>query len=925
MRALIQIGLVLALVLTGAMEAFATHYRAGDIFYEQLGPTTFRVTVITYTKTGGQSELADRDSVRIAWGDGTGEFVERTNGADIDGNGIPDGEIVGNAIRQNIYIGTHTYPGQNTYVVSFEDENRIDGINNIQGGNSVFIPFFIADTIFGSLDYNLYGGNSTPVLLNPPIDYANVLDTFYHNPNAFDPDGDSLDFSLVVPKQSASNPVPAYVFLDDLFPGPTNNFSIDRRTGEILWAVPQPGHLGENNVAILIREYRDDIATGEPRLIGTAIRDMQIIVLNEPNDPPQIARLRDTCVYAGKTFSIGVEATDPDGDIVTLSANGGPFQVTPSASFSQTPGNPAFGTFTWTPGCDQVLPQPYQVIFKAEDDYIDVQGNPAPLVDLETWRIRVVPPPPDTLTATSIGSGRVQLDWTDPYACADAEDFRFFSVWRRTGCSPGRETCEQGLAGRGYERIATDLTTTSFIDDDVPRGNEYGYRVLAHFLDQGLDTSFLFNEVLSVPSNEACIALPLDLPVLTNVSVDSTDAADGEVFVRWTLPRIDTSGADGLDTLLDPGPYRFELFRSPGFSVASPVRIATFNSPSFGGWTDTSFVDTTNTVDGPNAYEVVFYADGGADTLGTSSDASSIFLEIAPGDGLLDLTWSEEVPWMNEDYDVFRRNDVTGILDSLATVSAPFFTDTGLINDSTYCYVIRSRGRYTRDDLPDPLRNLSQEACGVPVDTVPPCAPDLSVANDCQTIPDQLWTLDNFVNRLHWANRDTCAEDAELYRVYFADSNSTSYRFITETPDTFYDHALGRENLAGCYVVTALDEKGNESTSGDTVCVDNCPFYELPNAFTPNGDGQNDLFVPFPGYRFVDRIDLTIRNRWGGVVFETDDPEILWDGTDRQGKDLTEGVYLYNGSFDVRTVDGVERRPLPPDDGSGFIHLMRGD
>ena len=52
----------------------------------------------------------------------------------------------------------------------------------------------------------------------------------------------------------------------------------------------------------------------------------------------------------------------------------------------------------------------------------------------------------------------------------------------------------------------------------------------------------------------------------------------------------------------------------------------------------------------------------------------------------------------------------------------------------------------------------------------------------------------------------------------------------------------------------------------------------IPNAFTPNGDGNNDVFriIPLENYS-LDR--LIIYNRWGSIIFNTKTPGIGWDGT----------------------------------------------
>jgi gliding motility-associated-like protein len=128
--------------------------------------------------------------------------------------------------------------------------------------------------------------------------------------------------------------------------------------------------------------------------------------------------------------------------------------------------------------------------------------------------------------------------------------------------------------------------------------------------------------------------------------------------------------------------------------------------------------------------------------------------------------------------------------------------------------------------------------------------------------------------------------------------------------------------------VTALDSLNlwpdgnfyrNESAFSDTVCIDNCPVYFLPNSFTPNADGLNDLFVPFK-YRYVESIDLKIFNRWGGVVFETTDPDVLWNGIHMDsGEMCTDGVYYYVVKVNTLRLTGIETEIF-----NGNIQLMNG-
>jgi gliding motility-associated-like protein len=225
--------------------------------------------------------------------------------------------------------------------------------------------------------------------------------------------------------------------------------------------------------------------------------------------------------------------------------------------------------------------------------------------------------------------------------------------------------------------------------------------------------------------------------------------------------------------------------------------------------------------------------------------------------------------------------------------------------------------------LPAPLFNLSQEVCGIPLDTVPPCPPMLTVANPCELATPGT-PAEAFFNTLNWTNPiNTCPEtdDVVTYNIYFAPVEGGDFTLIetvTFSLDTIYEHQsdLG---IAGCYAITALDTLGNESDFSNIFCVDNCPFYALPNAFTPNADNQNDLFIPY-AYRFIDHIEFQVFNRWGVLVFETTDPSINWNGRNFEDKELAEGTYFYSCRvFEIR-VNGV----VPaPEILSGYIELIR--
>ena len=220
------------LLLLGTWEtAYATHNRAGEITYRQLSKYTYEITLITYTDS--RSTNADRPVITLAWGDNTSNDVNRDTQTQI-----------GNNTFRNVYIQNHTYPGPGTYIIQFQDPNRIQNIVNML--NSVDVPFYVES----QLQINpTFGPDHSPRLLRPPLDYAQVNAIFTHNPNAYDEDGDSLNFTLIPPKQAPDKDVPGYST-----PRYSNYFSLDPRSGELVWNTTKI--TGIYNIAILIEEYR---------------------------------------------------------------------------------------------------------------------------------------------------------------------------------------------------------------------------------------------------------------------------------------------------------------------------------------------------------------------------------------------------------------------------------------------------------------------------------------------------------------------------------------------------------------------------------------------------------------------------------------------------------------------------------------------
>lgn len=858
----------------------ATHNRAGEISFRCLGGLNYEVTITTYTKTS--STNADRPQLdTVHWGDNSvpAIFIRDTF---ID---LP------NDIRYNVYKRTHLYPGPGRFEIYFEDPNRNQGVVNVP--NSVDVPFFVSTVLV----INPFQGacNSSPILTYPPIDRGCKGTTFIHNPGAYDPDGtDSISYALTICRGAGGFPIPGYTL-----PIATNSFSIDPVSGDLIWDTPDS--VGEYNVAFNIIEWRN----GDTMSVTT--RDMQINIDNCSNRPPIFTNVNDTCILAGDSLGFMICAKDTQANNVTLTASGGPLQLTDNpATFVGASGSDSVcGVFSWQTVCSHIRPQPYQVLFRAVDN-----GNPVSLTALQSVFIKVIGPAPVSPTATPSGN-TIQLTWSAPSCASEVVRYK---IYRRGGQFTGTIDCPCDNGVPSYTGFIFLDTTSSnvlnYTDDNngsgLAVGVNYCYLIVAEYAGGALGCA----------SPQVCAKLVKDLPVLTNVSVEVTDLSVGADSVAWSFPTA-------LDTLQFPSPYQYRLYRATGFTGGTYTQVASLNN-----LTDTVFYDSGfNTDNTPNNYKLEFYytLNGSLTLKGNSPTASSIFLTLTPTDDAIQLSWQENVPWDNYYYRIYRKDPSASLYTLIDSSLTTDYLDLNLTNGLSYCYYIESVGTYSSSDgFRDPLFNKSETECAVPLDNVAPCSPELSVFPDCFELS----------NLLTWNTPfEICGEtDVYKYNIYFSPGNSNTYELIdsvVNANDTSYIHS-DLVSIAGCYRLTAVDSVGNESVASQ-LCVDTCRQYALPNVFTPDGDGVNDLFhacdettqevftEDCPPYKNVKSIAVKIFNRWGQLVYETTDPDVNWNGKEsKSNKDCPEGVYYYTCKVLFYRLKGDSTYDL-----NGFVHLLR--
>jgi hypothetical protein len=957
LKKLFTVGLFfLALLLSSNL--YATHIRAGEITAVRISSTslTYEFTITAYTDTGSEVLFGAGE---INFGDGTKLIL-------VDNANFSETTVVGDEIASNIFKINHTFQAPGKYTISYTERNRNAGVKNM--ANSVDTPFYVETKIL--IDPFL-GINNTPVFLVPPVDQGAVGALFIHNPGAFDIDGDSLSYSLVIPKQAVGT-----VVFDFLLPNHPDyyasniyevsneaqdglpTFDIDSIRGDLIWDAP--GLLGEYNTAFVVNEWRK--VQGEWFNLGSVTRDMQIIIEETDNERPEVVIPEEICVEAGTLITEEIIGLDPDGQDVKLEAFGGPLQL-PINPATYLPFPPVYqpqpGTldFSWKTDCDQVRERPYEIQFKVTDK---PEKGPK-LVDFKTLPIRIVGSAPTGLAVTVIDGKTMRLDW-DNFDCGSADKMQ---IWRRVDTFDFiPDNCEIGLPEyAGYDKIATvdsikylDSNNvlrykTSFIDNNggvgLSPGANFCYRIVAQYPEPAGGESYA--------SEEACEIIKADVPIILNVDIKITDQTNGEVFVRWLEPYE-------IDQAQFPPPYTYEVIRGENF-------LGNTNEISLGITSSTQFTDVVdlNTFNKVYNYKIRIL-DAGDNFVGVSSSASTLRLAATPLLNAIELTWEATTPWSNQIQDhplhrIFRDqvdpSDPTRLVQiALADVSTAglFFLDDGTFNaiplsDAIeYCYYVEAKGGYGNANIPEPLINASQITCAQPNDVIPPCTPlaftlDNTFSCEEALVNSQNCSFNNFSNKLIWKLNlgDFCQDDVTSFNVYFSEDGNDNYELLDNVNGLQYNH-IDLNSFKGCYKIASVDRSDNESELSESVCNDNCPNFKMPNAFSPNGDGINDLFTSMIDNvdgkrisnfqyencpRFVESVEFKVFDRNGAEIFHFNSDDsfgegigstlINWDGKNNAGVETPAGLYYYSADVIFDVLDANNRLQ----NFNGWVQLLK--
>jgi gliding motility-associated-like protein len=153
------------------------------------------------------------------------------------------------------------------------------------------------------------------------------------------------------------------------------------------------------------------------------------------------------------------------------------------------------------------------------------------------------------------------------------------------------------------------------------------------------------------------------------------------------------------------------------------------------------------------------------------------------------------------------------------------------------------------------------------------------------------------------------------YRLFRSIGNEPAAQLTTTTSTNYSDDlsVLTGQELSGnvCYFIESVsnpDGTGNTyKATSKTICVDVASQIFVPQAFTPNSDGQNDEFKPSFAFLPADYI-MIIYNRNGSKVFETKVISEGWNGVIKNGVKAPEGSYIYFISFTTSEGKKIEKK-----------------
>lgn len=407
-------------------DGYASHMMGADLSYVCLGGNQYRIVLNVYRDCSGISVNASY-TVTVSSAScgvtqtltlsqvGAGTEVSPLCASQLPFSSCNGGTLPG--VEQYVYDGTITLPQSCAdWIISTTDINfccRNSSITNLIN------PDF--EDLHLRAELNNTGGicNNSPVFTTLPVPYICNGQLINYNHGTVDIDGDSLVYTLTNPLTINGAPIGYVGGYSPTNPmTTTSGFQFNGQTGQMTFT---PSGIQVAVVAVLVREYRNGM------LIGSVMRDIQVVVLNCTNNLPQasaptniiggqwVNNRIEVCPGTNVNFQFTITDANPT-DILSATDNVGISIPGATLTYSNGAGNSLIGNFSWTPSAADTGINVFVVT--AED-------NACPTIGINTFSysifvLRGTTAGPDQTYCSAAGAlqlnavGGSQFTWSPP-------------------------------------------------------------------------------------------------------------------------------------------------------------------------------------------------------------------------------------------------------------------------------------------------------------------------------------------------------------------------------------------------------------------------------------------------------------------------------------------------------------------------------
>ncbi len=375
-----------------------------------------------------------------------------------------------------------------------------------------------------------------------------------------------------------------------------------------------------------------------------------------------------------------------------------------------------------------------------------------------------------------------------------------------------------------------------------------------------------------------------------------------ETLEHCTIELTATPAVDAIDLSWTPyvgfTPVSYNVYRAQDYDLNSLQIIAQLPGNT------TEYTDRETFCRDSVSYRIealgtetwqVSYSDVASEAPIHLPPSTSIGIEVATveQDSFVVINWEEYTGYAPEQYILEKSLDGTvwTVIDSFDLLTRTFSDFEVLVDESSYFY-----------------RAFALDQCG-----------DMTLEGRLgKTILLDIDMGSGERPELSWSHYEEWEFGVANYEIEVFDDLTGQWLRVGPVPgndQTFRDETTELSQPTFCYRIVGVELAGGDALAVSNVaCVTFGPKLFIPNAFTPNNDGNNDVFTV--GLNNIEQGEISIYSQWGELIYQSSSLQDGWDGQVRDtGREAPEGVYVYK-----IVIDGFEETQLVR---SGTITLVR--